>query len=443
MLMIKLNSNFNFESQYSVKNILIDSLLVLYLFIYIFSPPIVPNIRLILDVLNFIVVMICILYNGKINIPLEVKKTVLPFIPFLLYIWLNALYFIFIEKPVSLIAYDNSDFIRTAFMPIYIWLKLMALCFVLQLIKRKMKIKNENISNYILIAGFLQFLCAMLAFLFPGIRDIFLQIINNNTEGAVQKSIFEALDSDKRCYGFSSNLFDSIGYIVSLISAIAFIKTISRKSIKYFICFICTVFIVLLNTRTGLVLDVISIVLISLFYARGNVMKNFIGYSVIAITMLIIGCYVISILPESTLSWATEGLESVYNLLVEQEYSGIFLTFFLYHLNFPDDIIFGDGAIPDAMYYNVSDIGYVQCIWRYGIVGTILLMMGISYFFYSAYKKNRESMGMQCFILCSSVIFFVYLIKLFSLYNLGGYAVFIPIIIMSLLEKDECNDRIG
>lgn len=440
--MIKLNSNFNFESQYDVKKMLSECLLILYLFIYIFAPPLVPNIRLILDILNLIIVIFCILYNGKISIPIEVKKTVLPFIPFLIYTWLNALYFIFIEKPLSLIAYDNSDFIRTAFMPIFIGVRLMALCFVLQLIKRKMNIKHENISNYIIIAGVLQFLCAILAFLFPGIRDLFLQIINTNTEGAVQKSIFESFDNDKRCYGFSSNLFDSIGYIVSLISTIAFIKTISCKSIKYFICFICTVFIVLLNTRTGLVLDVISVILISLFYARGKVIKNFIGYSAIVIMIFIIGCYVVSILPESTLSWVTEGLESVYELLIEQKYSGIFLSFFLYHLNFPNDIIFGDGAIPDAMYYNVSDIGYVQCIWRYGVIGTILLLMGIAYFFYSVYKRNRKK-EMRCFILCSSCIFFVYLIKLFSLYNLGGYAVFIPIIIMSLLEKNKCNDRIG
>lgn len=434
MSMMKSGSNLNFENQYNVKMMLRGSFLILYLFIYIFSPPIVPNISTILDVLNAVILMIYISYNGRINIPLEVKKIILSFIPFIIYTWLNALYFIIIEKPESLIAYENSDFIRTAYVPISTGIKLIALCFVLRFLKCKMNIKFESISNYIMLAGFLQFLCAILAFLFPGIRDIFLQIINANTEGAVQKSIFEVLGNDKRCYGFAGNLFDSIGYIVSLISTIAFIKAVSRRKIKYFICFFCMIFIALLNTRTGLILEVISVILVSLYYARWNVEK-LVGYSVVATLMLIIGSYAVSILPESTLSWVTEGMESVYNLLVGQEYSGIFLTFYLKHLNFPNDIIFGDGAIPDSMYYNVSDIGYVQCIWRYGLVGTILLILGIVYFFYFVYKRNRENDEMRCFILCVGVIFFIYLIKLFSLQNLGGYAVFVPIMIMSLREK--------
>lgn len=414
--------------------------LTCYLFIYIFSPPIVKNTRLILDIINIFIVVACVIYKGKINIPPYLKLTILPFVPFLIYVWLNSFYFVLVEKPESLIAYENIDYFRTAFLPIYIWLRLMALCFVLQLLKHKIKINIDTFADCVLMAGIFQFVCVILAFLIPGVRDLFLQIISANTDGNVQKSIFDLFDNDKRAYGFSDNLFDSIGYIVSLISTIAFIKTVSRSSVKYFIIFVCTVFIVLVNTRTGLLLDMITVFLVAIFYGRKNIVKSIIEFIIALIVMLLVGTFVISQLPESTLSWTSEGMEAVYTLIFEQEYSGIFLTFYLKHLNFPNDIIFGDGAIPDSMYYNVSDIGYVQCIWRYGLVGTILLMVGILYFFYSSYKENSGNKEIQCFVLCTATIFFVYLIKLFSLYNLGGYAVFLPIIIMSFVNKD--NDKV-
>lgn len=415
--------------------------LICYLFIYIFSPPIVKNTRIILDIINFFIVIVCIFYKGKIHIPSYLKITIMPFVPFLIYVWLNSLYFVLVEKPESLIAYENIDYFRTAFLPMYIWIRLLALCFVLQLLKHKININIDTFADCVLMAGGLQFICALLAFLIPGIRDVFLQIISVNTDGNVQKSIFELFNNDKRAYGFADNLFDSIGYVVSLISTIAFIKTVSRSSVKYFVLFVCTVFIVLVNTRTGLVLDMITVFLITIFYGRKNIVKSIIRFIIALIVMVLVGTFVISQLPESTLSWASEGMESVYALIVEQEYTGIFLTFYLNHLNFPNDIIFGDGAIPDPMYYNVSDMGYVQCIWRYGLVGTVLLMAGWVYFFYSSYKENSGNKELQCFILCAATIFFLYLIKLFSLYNLGGYAVFLPIIIMSLVNKDNDNVR--
>lgn len=411
-------------------------LLVMYLFIYIFSPPVIHNTRLILDVVNFFIFLAWIVCHKHVCVSFRKINTILPFLPFVIYIWMNGLYLTFIEGPDAIIAYPDFEFIRTAFLIIYLMFRVFLLCFVLKIFIDKMQLSMDEYSDLVILAGMLQFICVLLAFIFPSVRDIFLSMINANTEGAVQKSIWAAMTNEQRCYGFADNIFDSIGYVAAFITAISIIKAVSRRDIKYYITSLCLIFISVMNTRTGVVLDGLCIMMVVLFFFKNNIIKNICMYCAVVFFMVIMGFYVSSLLPQETEIWLFGGMEAVYNLVFMQEYTGIFLEFYLNHLNFPNDILFGDGAIPDATYYNVSDIGYVQCIWYYGLIGTVILMLGILYFFYYNYKKSTCNRELKCFVLCSAVIFFVYLIKLFSLYNLGGYAVFVPIMIMNLIERN-------
>ena len=407
-------------------------LLVMYLFANIFTPPILPKMRLILDFVNCMFLMIYVIYKRKIIISNELKNSIYPFVPFLLYICFNCFYFVFIEKPDSLQSYETISFFKNVFIPIYTWISVVSLCFILHRLKKENQISVDQFTDYMLIAGMLQFLCALLALIFPGVRDLFLQIMSANTDGSVQSSVLGKFDDDRRCYGFAANLFDSIGYVTAFLASIAIIKAISRGGIKYFVIFLCFVFFNILNTRTGVLLTLVSLIVTGLYFFRFNA-KSIFKYGVIIVALFVIGVYTILVLPESNLVWVESGWNAVSALVFDQEATGIFATLLYLHFNFPKDIVFGDGTMPDNLFFVVSDIGYINCIWRYGVLGTILLFGGVIYFFIVYYKKQAKK-ELKCFVLCSMVIFFIYLIKLFSLYNIGAYAAFIPVFVLGCLD---------
>src|SRR5699024_2301474 len=83
----------------------------------------------------------------------------------------------------------------------------------------------------------------------------------------------------------------------------------------------------------------------------------------------------LNIISPDTLSWMYSGIEEIYKFLFEGEETGIFIAFRNFTF-FPDDIIFGAGSSPDLLINRWSDIGYIICIWDYGIFGTILLLGG-------------------------------------------------------------------
>lgn len=414
------------------------AMLTMYLFMYIFSPPIISNLRITFDIINLLFFLYVYLLKESIEgmrLSLKVIRMNALLFFFLAYCFLNGIYFEFIEKPNSIFTYQDGEFLKTLIRLLAVMGRITLICFVFNYIRKKLNMNLDSFTNIILSAGMVQFVCVILALIFPEVREWFLSTINANTEGVMQNAILVSQGGDQRCYGFADNLFDSIGYVVSFIFSISFIKAISRNEMKYYIVSLCMVFISLLNTRTGILLNVICVFIVLLFYLNNNPKKYMIPFAVTVILAFGIIGWFINIMPESTMKWMMIGFDELISFLFYQEYTGIFLTFYMDHLNFPNDIILGDGAIPEVDYYNVSDIGYIQCVWRYGVLGTVMLVLGWLYFFYVCYKENRCDLEMKCFVLCAGAVFFIYQIKLFSLYNLGAFSVFVPILVISLIAE--------
>ena len=91
------------------------------------------------------------------------------------------------------------------------------------------------------------------------------------------------------------------------------------------------------------------------------------------------------------------------------------------------------------MGYSGIDSGYIQCLWRYGIIGTLLLLGGYAYSFILAvrYRNTKER---KVLIIVILTIFFTYLFKLFSLVNYGN--VFLLFVILGALISNKTDNQI-
>ena len=71
----------------------------------------------------------------------------------------------FIEGLDAIIAYPDFEFIRTAFLFIYLMFRVFLLCFALKIFIDKMQLSMDEYSDLVIMAGMLQFICVLLAFL--------------------------------------------------------------------------------------------------------------------------------------------------------------------------------------------------------------------------------------------------------------------------------------
>lgn len=128
-----------------------------------------------------------------------------------------------------------------------------------------------------------------------------------------------------------------------------------------------------------------------------------------------------SYIPENTKRWLYDAWDSIVNLIVHNNKTSIFVAFDEM-VGLPDNVIFGMGSTPELLHMGATDIGYTVMIWRFGLLGTILLLCGYIYVFVGTYQRCKCSL-VKKYVLCEIVIFFVYLYKLYSINNFGANAI--------------------
>lgn len=167
-----------------------------------------------------------------------------------------------------------------------------------------------------------------------------------------------------------------------MIAGICFFYGITRKKI-YMAESIVIAIATILNSRTGLLVYLISIVLSLLYVLQKGDIRKIIS-TFIAIGLLIIaGSKILDIMStnEYTAGWFQAGIKSIQNFMSGNRTSNtsgdamsmLFQDNFWKFPTFPR-IIFGTGhSLYGAEGYAHSDVGYVNEIWLFGILGCLLL----------------------------------------------------------------------
>lgn len=245
--------------------------------------------------------------------------------------------------------------------------------------------------------------------------------------------------------GIGAGAVASINFAIFFcMSIFCYIKFKNLKSVISIIClFSATVFL----GRTGLILEVIMIIVFTvyknyIFIKRKNKKFNLNSFrNIVVIFIILIVSFNLVIESDQIQKFKTQTLPWVLEMYYQYIESGEFSTksteniinsmFFL-----PDNtsqFIFGNSNLgrSDNMPYIPSDVGYIRTMHGFGIFGTILTYMPLVYLFiYSFKSKNYWSK----FISIAIVVLAIVNMKELHLLN-GNYTILLFMIYFYLRDK--------
>ena len=230
----------------------------IYLFILIFAPPIVPYPYLFLTIYSLF--LLVIEYQGEVFKVLKNSG---------IYDWIVAMtilavYTVCIPLPISMLRNDivNTSHYISVINRYGVLIITVSICATYLLCKTDRNgYDSEFLLESLINAGLIEGTCAALAFLFPGVKSVFIFFMKRFSASDLYSNTWYIT---VRSYGFASTLVDVFGLGAALIAGICFFYGITRKK-KYIVESIVIAIATILNSRTGLLVYLIAIVLSILY----------------------------------------------------------------------------------------------------------------------------------------------------------------------------------
>lgn len=379
-----------------------------FLFLIIFNPPITPYISF---SMLFLLISICyLLFNIKIVKELwneyAIKK-------YLILLFIFFIYY-FLESFINFIYFNSNVLIIKEFFWFLIQnVSQIFICSMISVYFYKNNYKVEDIIECFILAGVFQACLGIMAFIFPKIKIFFLSLMVTKVDILKRDSFY--IISENRNYGLSSTLYDSFAYTMSILSIYALNNGLSKGKIRYYIYFIMIIFSGLINSRTTLILTLFGAIV--LFIYNKNI-KNKLLKTLFFLFLVIL---ILKILFLLKVERFISGFIEIKAFILENKKIGYFEVLFNNFIFFPDNFIqfvFGSGETPQELLKRNTDVGYIQSIWKYGVLGAFYIYYTIIKLILNIIKIEND---FKDILLANILMFLLYQIKLSSLgYSQAG-----------------------
>ena len=384
----------------------LNVLIVLFLFLGIFMPCIVKiRIQYIILVVEIVAIIWMALKHRYLFISSKTTVIMASFIPHIIYYTLAIIF----NASSSGISFSTFLVEYTTYLSNILYV-ILTIILVQNWIKYKNYTANE-FYRYIMAVASVQLVCVILAFVSPGIKTIFNNLTIRNSFSERYSSILQRQwYASYRAYGLAENLFDGFGYVISLLIIIIFINGIDSKNTKITLLSLIMLVMPLLNARTGVVLCLVSMVYVLFQYFNPKkVLKYVAGIVFVIVAVFILYNY----LPSGLKIALSDGVEQTILLLRGGEKTGVYGEILSNDVALPQNILWGAGLSPErAAGFKGIDSGYIQCLWRYGVIGTILFLGAYMYIFIYTYLHSRSKKE-KTLTISIMIIFYIYCFKLF------------------------------
>lgn len=410
----------------------------IYIFLLVFCPPIVPRFDVIL--MTFSAFAILRKYRNLI-LQVVVKSGISYWLKSMI---LLAGYVLVIPLPISTFFYN--DIVQTGH---YISLvnrygllaaELLICGSYLILELKRNKLKVEDFFKYLFYAGAIESTFSIGALLSPQFKQLLLTIAYINTGDGMYKNSYLI---NTRLYGFSNTLLDLFGLGISVIASVCFVFGVFKNK-KYVLLSLYIMIATAVNSRTGLVLYCIC-VLTTIVYLifRGNGKEILFGVAAIFIGINVFNYFMASdFIDEATKSWVTSGIDSVFEVLEDGETDSGSLSVLLQDSwwELPEGIrlLIGTGHSRYlAEGYSHTDVGYVNEIWTFGVIGAVFLYLNVLRIIYmsTSHYKNHMATAIGIILLVEYLVFNVKAVALG--YNPGATAIFLILFVMKYFRPKE------
>lgn len=398
----------------------IDWKLVVYLFLVIFSPPIIPNLNIIIPVTVYS--LISLTFNYKHTLLKVLKNSIIiQFIKIYILCYGTTFFLMYMNIVINKELFINN--FATNIYRMFILTGALLVCIIYFLVRAEaLGYKFNDVIRIFVYSFLLQVGIALLAFFIPSVKSFLLTVMENNTGSDVfyREGLF-SYGYTYRYNGFAGTLLDTFGYgmglAASVIAVIGF-----YKSKKYLLWALLLLIPSVLNSRTGLLIAAIGFVIafiFSLFKSTPQkVLKQLGGFLVI---LLVVGVifYITAINSPSTVGWILDGFESIFDFLTGQEVRAFSTADKLFSDDFwalPETargLLFGEGFRLYGMSEILgiaSDVGYINHIWLAGVIGMVLMYIPFLYLFVSISLSKKYPFS-NAIAAVLTISYFVMLIK--------------------------------
>ena len=411
-------------------------LLSLFVFILLFSPPILPGIRLMYILALFSGLMIVTKYRHE---AIEVMKSSR--------LGLIMKFFLGLSGYIALVTILSGGSVGLYFIDSIGKLLLtgpaLGLCVTyLILVFKDEKYDINQILKIIMYAGLLQAILSALAFLVPSLKVFLISIMQHNVGTA---ALYDPFQIETRLFGFAGDMFDRFGYGMGMLSVVPVLLAYNTGRMRYIA--VAPLFIVsaILNSRTSILMLIVMVLPMTLLVFRKYAFNTRRGKTMLRSLLIIIltivgGVYAINGVfdngNDNIKGYTVSNYQSVFDYFtgessaVTERDNTAERLFSGRSWQLPDNVtelIFGTGHSKyEIKGLSHSDVGYTNDIWMFGVMGAIFTYSVLVFFTLKIYKR-----GVQYRLLAIGLLacFFIYQVKGVALWSANfGIAVHVMLV---------------
>lgn len=414
----------------------------IYVFFIIFCPPIIPRFEIVL--IGFSGIMIFLKYRSRF-INTVFKSGVATWIKLMVGL---ACYVALIPLPLS--AFFYNDVVQAGhYISLVNRYGLLTAAILVCGSYLFMELERngygfEGFLKIVFYAGAIESTCSVLSLMFPSVKDLFVSLMLANTGNELYQNTWYIT---VRAYGFSNTLVDLFGLGISVIASSCLLYGVFKEK-KFIFLSIYISIATALNSRTGLLIYLVCACLIVCYMMFTGSLKKFL----VGIIVLVSGVFGFNalmnsdILDEATKGWIEDGFNSVYGLIetgkAESDSLGVLFQDSWWELPKGIRMLLGTGhSRYGASEYVHTDIGYVNEIWLFGVVGICVLYMSIAFLIWQ-YSLKCKAKLLNCIGIILLVEYFVFNVKAVTLgYNPGAMSILLVLFGINYFTKIKGENR--
>lgn len=413
--------------------------LSIYAFCVIFCPPIVPRFDIVL--IGFSGMMIFFKYRSRF-ISAVFKSGIATWVKLMVGL---ACYVALIPLPLS--AFFYNDVVQVGhYISLVNRYGLMTVAVIVcgSYFFMELQRNEYDFSGFLKVifyAGAIESTCCVLSLMFPRVKNLFVSLMLANTGSELYQNTWYIT---VRAYGFSNTLVDLFGLGISVIASSCLLYGVFKEK-KFIFLSIYISIATALNSRTGLLIYLLCACLVVIYMMfTGSLKKFLVGVMVLALAVSGFNILMNSnILDEATKGWIEAGFESVYDLIetgkAESDSLGVLFQDSWWELPKGIRLLFGTGhSRYGANGYTHTDVGYVNEIWLFGVIGVCVLYISIAFLIWK-YSFKRKDRLVNCIGIILFVEYFAFNVKAVALgYNPGAMSILLILFgIKFFFEKKE------
>lgn len=374
-----------------------------FLFLAIFAPPVIPNVNLLYLLAFYSIGSMLMYYREYIKVVLSDRMIRMLYRHMLLMV----LYFIFpmMRSILNNTLIEKTNYIYVIYRFVSIILIFFPICSYCVVYCQKHKLSMNDFIEVLIGSSLYEFVFCILTLVSSEIKNILVEIMINNTGYYYN---IQPWTIRQRFWGFAASMTDYFGYTLGIIAGICLWYAIYKKQ-RYFIMLPILMLMIILNATTGLVIFAIFALTI---LGRSIINKKRNITNIIILLVFLLSVPLILYLLKTYVPFGYEKIiDNFYQIVnpskVKAYNTSINDLLAARHWQIPNSIfsiIFGAGhSLLATEFFQRSDVGYINDIWSFGIVGMLIYMN--AYIKFILAKKNKEFMIIKYSLVISALVF--------------------------------------